>query len=444
MKFPNRYLFLRKSILLSIILPLLLLQCKDSILDTPPTEKAFSETAIPGITSSAPTLPSGALYDIQLPEKWKDLIIYNHGYINPQKPIYVPDEEVDGKTVADVVNELGFAYAASSYRANGLVGPEAVEDVVELVDAFINLHGEPDRIYVVGVSEGALVTTLAVEKHGGIFSGGIAACGPVGDFERQINYLGDFQVLFNHYFPGLIPGDPTGIPQTTIDQWLVDNSPLKQKVTAAVNNNPTAASTVLEVADVPVDNVSDMNEIRSTIFSLLDYNVLATNDANQRLNGNAYGNAKRMYRGSGSIMDDLKLNHYIKRYTADASALSTIEKEFETSGDLSRPLVVTHTTGDQEVPYWHAPIYRKKVFSEGKFLYHTNISVSNRYGHCNFRQSELLASFSIMVLKASMRDLVVPISIFETEQQKQEFLDLSHEQGIDPKIGGESLPVLHR
>jgi pimeloyl-ACP methyl ester carboxylesterase len=437
-----RYLFLRDSIVLSVTLSLILLQCKDSIVDAPSADLSFGETTIPGMTSSAPLLPSGALYDIQLPDQWDDLVIYNHGYVNPQQPISVPDEEVEGQSVAEIVNQLGFAYAATSYRANGLVGPEAVEDVVELVETFISLHGEPDRIYLVGVSEGALVTTLAVEQHGGKFSGGIAACGPVGDFERQINYLGDFHVLFNHFFPDLIPGDPTGIPEATISQWLADNSALQQKVADAIYKNPSTALTLLNVADVPVDDPSDVEELRSTIFSLLRYNVLATNNANQRLNGYPYSNAKKMYRGTGSILEDLKLNHYIERFTADASALSTIDDEFQTSGDISRPLVMIHTTRDQEVPYWHERLYRRKAFLKGKFLYHSNIRISRRYGHCNFHLSELLTGFSVMVLKVTLRDLIVPISIFETDQQKQEFIDLSREQGIDPKFREESLPVL--
>ena len=35
----------------------------------------------------------------------------------------------------------------------------------------------------------------------------LALCGPVGDFAGQIDYLGDFRVLFDYFFPGVIPGD---------------------------------------------------------------------------------------------------------------------------------------------------------------------------------------------------------------------------------------------
>ena len=60
-------------------------------------------------------------------------------------------------------------------------------------------------MYLVGVSQGGLVCTLAVEQNPGIFSGGLSLCGPIGDFRRQINYWGDFRVAFDYFFPNVIP-----------------------------------------------------------------------------------------------------------------------------------------------------------------------------------------------------------------------------------------------
>ena len=40
-------------------------------------------------------------------------------------------------------------------------------------------------------------------------------CGPVGDFQKQIDYLGDFRVLFDYYFPNIMPplvGPLNGFP----------------------------------------------------------------------------------------------------------------------------------------------------------------------------------------------------------------------------------------
>ena len=63
-----------------------------------------------------------------------------------------------------------------------------------------------------GVSEGGLITALAIEQRPDVFDGGLSTCGPIGDFSQQINYFGDFRVLFDYFFPGVMPGSPISIP----------------------------------------------------------------------------------------------------------------------------------------------------------------------------------------------------------------------------------------
>lgn len=420
-----------------VMLSVLLAQCSDAIFDSSNREPFnLSKQNL-----STETLPGGALFEIVLPDQWTDLVVYAHGYVNPQEPLALPSDSVDGQPVSGIITQLGFAYATTSYRANGLVGPEAVTDILELINTFISRHGTPGRIYLVGVSEGALVTTLSVEQNGGVFSGGFATCGPVGDFVKQVNYLGDFHVLFNYFFPGLIDGDPSGVPDNVINNWLMENSLLKKQVTDAVNNNPSKARTLLKVAKVPVENDSDINELRTTIFSLLRYSVLATNNAIERLGGQPFDNRQRYYFGTGSFFQDLRLNRRVVRFSADASALTAIENQFQTSGDLSRPMVMMHTTGDQEVPYWHEPIYRFKALSQGSSLLHSNIPIFNRFGHCNFELNELLTGFGLLVFKASLQELIVPSSIFEEERQKHAFLEQSRKEGLNPVVREVKSPI---
>ena len=47
----------------------------------------------------------------------------------------------------------------------------------------------------------------------------MAACGPVGDFAAQIDYFGDFRVLFDYFFPGVIPGGPVDVPAQVRASW---------------------------------------------------------------------------------------------------------------------------------------------------------------------------------------------------------------------------------
>ena len=85
--------------------------------------------------------------------------------------------------------------------------------MLELVAEFGKTHS-PLRTYVSAVSEGGLVAALLAERSPDVFFGALAACGPIGSFNAQIDYIGNFRVLFDYFFPGVIPGsaidDPAG------------------------------------------------------------------------------------------------------------------------------------------------------------------------------------------------------------------------------------------
>ena len=96
--------------------------------EPPPDE---GQTPVAGCSDGV--LEHGALYRICFPDNWNgDLVLYAHGYVEPTSPLALPDDQVNGQSIAVTVNGLGYAYATTSYRANGLVVPEATEDLLEL------------------------------------------------------------------------------------------------------------------------------------------------------------------------------------------------------------------------------------------------------------------------------------------------------------------------
>jgi pimeloyl-ACP methyl ester carboxylesterase len=363
----------------------------------------------------------GARYRICLPEgSWnRDLVIYAHGYVSPFDPIAIPEDQLvlpDGTSIPGIINQLGFAFATTSYSKNGLAVLPGIADVVDLAEIFREKYPETRRIYLVGVSEGALITTLAVERYPQSFSGGFALCGPVGDFRRQINYWGDFRVVFDYFFPGVIPGSPVAIPAVVIDNWETSTAPA---VLAAIHSRPHATQQLLRVTKAPTDPL-DPATIDETVLGLLWYNVFATNDGVATLGGHPFDNQTRIYWGSDN---DLLLNWRIKRFRADASALAEISAHYQTSGRLKIPLVTMHTTGDPIVPYWHETLYLGKVLAGNSGLLHTNIPIF-RYGHCNFKASEALAGFALLVLKASGMELLEVLNLLPDFETREEFLSL--------------------
>lgn len=346
------------------------------------------------------TLPHGALSMYCIPARgWNgDLVVYAHGYVAYNQPLDFQNLTLPGNIyVPRLVQRLGYAFATTSYRQNGLAILEGVDDIRELVAAFPAATGQaPNRVYIVGGSEGGIVTTLSIERNAGLFAGGLAACGPIGSFQRQLDYIADFRVLFDYFFPGVLPGSAIGIPQQLIDNW---DDVYLPRVTAAVNARPRAAAQLIATSNAPIDPADPAATTLETITSVLWYSVFATNDAAQKLGGNPYGNRARWYSGSDN---DALLNARVARFNEDASAKQAV-RPYETSGNVTLPLITIHTTGDQIIPYWHEPLYTRKVVTSyrGKL---TQIPVQ-AYGHCNFTAGEIIGAFALLVMQTSGRPL---------------------------------------
>ncbi len=188
--------------------------------------------AVPGPCEDG-LLPSGALSRVCVPTfGWNgQLVVFAHGYVAFNQPIgFYHLELPDGTNIPTLVQTLGFAFATTSYRQNGLAILEGVEDIRELIAAFKAAAPlDPRRTYVTGVSEGGIIAALLAERFPDMFTGALATCGPIGSFRGQVNYVGDFRVLFDYYFPGVIPGSPTSIPPEVIDTWNTVYQPARPR-----------------------------------------------------------------------------------------------------------------------------------------------------------------------------------------------------------------------
>jgi alpha-beta hydrolase superfamily lysophospholipase len=350
------------------------------------------EPPVAGCTSG--TLESGALYRVCFPADWNgELVVYAHGYVAPGEPVALPADDLGGVAVSLVVNALGYAFATTSYRANGLVADLAVEDLAQL-DQTIRARYRPDpiRTFLVGPSEGGLVAALAVERDPEIYAGALAACGPIGDFAVQVDWFGDFRAVFDYFFPGLLPGSAVESPAELQDNWESAHVPA---VLAALEDDPGATAQLLAVTGAPFDPL-DPETAAATVIGLLWYSVFSTEDAQARLGGQPYDNTTRVYQGS---LNDAALNAGVARFTADPAARGALAR-FETTGDLARPVVTLHTTGDPIVPAVHEELYADKVAAAGATALLDQTSIS-RYGHCAFQQAELVTAFSTLVERAT-------------------------------------------
>ena len=382
----------------------------------PPVIPSHHKTGIPSSPSypyplgcSEGTQASGAIYRICMPPgfvTWnRDLLIFAHGYMPPSTTLRIPDEQLklpDGTSVPDTVNLMGYAFATTSYSTNGLAVPEGMADVADLARIFRQDHSTLNHVYLVGASEGGLITALSIEQQPDVFSGGLATCGPIGDFSQHVNYLGDFRVVFDYFFPGLIPGSPITIPQSLIDTW--DTSYYSTTVLPALMN-PANAISLTQLLSVTMDNAGLVNPTTAitTVAGLLGYNIFATNDGKAKLGGQPFDNWTRVYTGS---LDDAALNTGVARFSADPMALQKIQSDYQTSGQLRVPLVTLHTTLDAIVPYWHESLYRDKVVARGRMPRYDEFPPGARYGHCNFTSTEVQNALALLVNRVENPPLI--------------------------------------
>ena len=253
------------------------------------------------------------------------------------------------------MQSLGFAFATTSYRRNGLAILEGVQDVRELVAA-----SRPLPTYVTGVSEGGLIATLLAERWPELFVSALATCGPIGSFRAQLDSFGDFRVLFDYFFPGLLPGSAVEIPPQLMANWPA----YVPQILGALAAHPDRALELMRVSRAAYDPANPAT-IGNTTINMLWYNVFATNDAVARLGGNPFGNRLRSLLGSSNRFH---LNLSVRRFSASPVARASL-REYETSGDLQIPLVTLHTTADGGPLLARAPVSAKLDLSgRGRFV----------------------------------------------------------------------------
>ena len=417
----NNHFSIRKSIfsLIGLLVAGLILGCQQDLFETD-IELNAEKDALAKATSFEATLPGGALYEIALPDSWsflpdgkRVLLVYAHGYVDPGKPIVLPSDVISdgmGGTIAvkDLIISENIGYASTSYRDNGLVVIDAIEDVKELkiaIDEFFSNPGNlllppPDVIILTGPSEGGLVTVLTIEQNPQMFDAAIATCCPIGNFYEQLQYYGDAHVLFKYFFGpsinGINLGSPKGVSKHTINAW--NDGSLKTAIIEVlendyINNGGNKIRQFLNTANIPA-NRSDPTAVVTAILEVLRFPIMATNDAIERMGASPFNNKdeKRIYEGSDN---DRKLNltvERIKRSNWDLAA-QNVADFYETSGVLLTPLVTMHTEFDHVSFYKHQTYYADKVnaiWPNSPFL--IQIKIEGRYGHCNFTKDEILGA----------------------------------------------------
>jgi len=371
---------------------------------------------------------SGSIYRICMPapEAYNNrLVIWAHGFQDAGTPVSIPEDQLGFADVSlpELINDFGFGFATNSYSKTGLAVRPGMEDILDLVAIYASEQGAPQKVYLVGASEGGIITALLVEGHPEVFDAGVAACGPIGDFNFQLRYFGDARATFEYFFPGLIPGDPFDPPAEISSSWREYFEAVVRPALRAPENARALAEWVA-VAKLPFDADDWQATVELSVYDVLRYSIVNLEDAARTLGGFPFGNYGRWYRGSSN---DLRLNLFVPRVAADQPALDEIADHYTTSGALEAPLMTIHTRADQQVPYFHETLYTVKNLRNGSLISKRLNLAIDRYGHCNFTENEAVFAFAMMLVYAGdaellpgFADLLTPDKMAELEEAAAE------------------------
>ena len=214
----------------------------------------------------------------------------------PRLPLGLPSEltSSDGQTLIGGLLGNGFAFAATSYSKNGYAVEQAEADLNALVAYFAAQMPMPPKVFLVGASEGGLIAVQQIEKHPDIYYGGLAMCGPVGDMPYQVQYMGDFRVVFDYFFPGVFTYPPQGtrfgvadVPMDAYQYWEWAYFPA---IAQAISTRPLETLQLFSVTGAAVDTVDPAESSVTTAQSILWYNIFGTPDLIGTASGNPYDN----------------------------------------------------------------------------------------------------------------------------------------------------------
>lgn len=388
-------------------------------------DPAFAPFSVGGVSARALFgTHAGSGYEIEVPPRWNhQLILYAHGYAGTGTVL-----QVDQPTAALRQHwlDLGYAWAASSYDANGYNVPAGVTGTHQLIGLFNDRVGHPSRIFMTGLSMGGHITGVEIEQYPHTFAGAMTWCGVMGD-----NQLFDYYYNFEQGAAALTetpgqfpPPNPTVTPNSYVNTVQTDILP---KLGSAPNGvgfpqvlNTTgtqfgALAEQLTGGARPGFSGAFRYYWNSFGFAPLTklpfvFGLFGSSQGGTEgiAAGNTTGNIGTQYSlatdpnfplTSGQLASGAKtVNSTIQRVApapqgVHPNGLSGIP---QISGDLPIPLLTIHGIGDMFVPFSMEQVLYQRAAAAGK----TGLLVQRairEVGHCSYSGTELNSGFDAMV-----------------------------------------------
>ncbi len=448
-----------------LLLLLLLLSCSNPM--TSPNSAGdlsgakrviFRGTVEQGVLYEKGVLGPGAQYEIWVPPAPfynQSLVIYAHGYVNPSDPVALTD---DTAATRPLLLAKGFAVAHSSYSQNGWAVKDGAIRIRQLREYFAGAYGPPARVYLVGASEGAMISIMLAEKNPELFSGALCIGGPLGGAEMEVQYIYNIRILFDYFFAdelGILAGmsplaaalqealggsplaaHPTGSPYLDSDGTLFAQA-VAPLMLALFQMSLEGAPEALWMATILVGEAGQQKplfnwdpamllsgeflpELAGTIAGGLWYNIYGTEDMLSRTHGHVPVDNTKLVYTIGQTQQTLT----VEKLFSHPDAVNYLEHWYQPTGKLSIPVAILHTARDPIVPVAHAYAYQQ-LFAASGGSGPLNPIVMPYFGHCQillpqddykpsgysnslFLMEGVIPAFNWLLGKTGMQDYVLP------------------------------------
>ncbi len=330
----------------------------------------------------------GAGYIIEVPPNWNgELVMWAHGYRGEGTVLTV---DPPGFGLRRHLLERGYAWAASSYDANGYDIESGVLSTRYLVQHFRRLVGRTERVYLGGVSMGGHVTARSIEQYPSLYDGAMPLCGVVGDVE-----LFDFFLDFHAVSQALAGIDALPIPanyQSVVVPQI--------KTTLGIDADPPTdelgeqfRAVVTEQSGGPRPGAdAAFEEWKDFLFGLAtpdDGLPLAFNP------GRVGTNVDTDYSPDApenidAIVERVEPSDPHSRMAPALGPIALVE------GDPRVPVLTLHDLGDLFVPFSMEQYYAADVAANGQSDLLVQRAI-RALGHCEFSPTEVRTAFDELV-----------------------------------------------
>jgi len=370
----------------------------------------------------------GAGYEIEVPAHWNhQLVLYAHGYAGTGNVLTVDQPFTP---LRQHWLDRGYAWAASSYDANGYNVPSGVRGTHDLIGLFRGRVGRPTQTFMTGLSMGGQISGVEIETYPEAFNGALTWCGVMGDnqlFNYYYNYAQGAAALTGTpgQFPPPFP-DPKSDPYVTTVQT---------KILPKLGTMPNRVGfpTVLNPKGRQFESLAEqltggarpgfsgafqkfwngfgfppLTQI-PFVFGLFGSSLggtqgIAPGNTNSNV-GTHYSLAKDPTVALTSRQRDAgadTVNDKIQRVAASPAWLEQLEPDHglkasipTVGGNLPVPLLTIHGTGDMFVPLSMEQVLYQRAKAAGR----TNLLVQRavrEVGHCSYSGTELANGFDAM------------------------------------------------